>query len=150
MTTSPLHLRSFSAFPRFLKSLSQSGLLLVTALLLAWPAHAITFPPSATVPTHALRFGGVNQYVSVPHTAALNVTTQFTIEAWINITAFDKNDMAFLSKGDDLVIFRNGNTPKLSFRTKSSAGTDDLLSTANLVTGRWYHIAAVCNERPAA
>ncbi len=133
--------RSFSSsMALFLRQ----GLALATALL-ALRGNAITFPPTATVPTHALRFGGGNQYVSVPYAAALNVTTQFTIEAWINIAVLDKNDMTFVSKGDDLVIMRNGNTSKLNFRTKSNSGTDDLLSTANVVTGRWYHVAAVCN-----
>src|SRR5687768_911204 len=98
---------AFSSKPSVvLGSALRPGLVLATALL-AWPAHAITFPPAATVPTHALRFLGANQFVAAPHTAAFNVTTQFTVEAWINVTAFDKGDMAFVSKGDDIAIVRS-------------------------------------------
>src|SRR5262249_52038674 len=70
---------------------------------------------------------------------------QLTIEAWINITAFDKTNMVLLSKGDDLAIIRSTTTSKLAFRTKNASAIDDLLSTTSLVTGRWYHLAVVYN-----
>lgn len=132
-------------FPSFLRPLRRVAAAAVLGAFLAPVVSAITFPPTATVPTHALRFLGANQFVAVPHAVAFNVTTQFTVEAWIQVSAFDKNDMAFVTKGDDLGIVRSGNTSKLSFRTKSGTSTDDLISTATLVTGRWYHVAAVYN-----
>ena len=112
----------------------RSGLILLGAALLTWPGYALLFPPTATVPTHALRFGGTNQLVAVPASAGLNVTTQLTLEAWINVTAFDKSDMAFVTKGDDLGIVRSGNTSKLAFRTKNGSNLDDLISTTTVVT----------------
>lgn len=136
--------RSVTSEPRpFAHLFWRPVLVLIAGALLARNAQAITFPPTATEPTHALRFLGVNQVVTVPHNVAFNVTTQFTVEAWINVTAFDKNDMAFVTKGDDLGIIRSGNTSKLSFRTKSGNNTDDLISSTTLITGRWYHVAAV-------
>jgi hypothetical protein len=132
-------------FSSFLRPLRRAATAAILGAFLAPVCSAITFPPTATVPTHALRFLGTSQFVAVPHTAGFNVTTQFTVEAWIQVSAFDKNDMAFVTKGDDLAIVRNGNTSRLSFRTRSGTSTDDLISTATLVTGRWYHVAVVYN-----
>lgn len=105
--------------------------------------EAITFPPTATDPQHALRFLGANQYVEVPAAAEFNVPTQFTLEAWIYVNSFGPNTMAIITKGDDLGIVRSGNTSRLSFRTKSGSTVNDLVTTVNLATLRWYHIAVV-------
>ncbi len=131
---------------RWFSFLRASGWLIrfaLPCLLFALTAGAITFPPTATVPLHALRFLGANQYVEVPHAAYFNVSNQFTLEAWINITAFGPNTMAFVTKGDDLGLVRSGTSSKLSFRTKSGNTVDDLVTTVDLVVGRWYHVAAV-------
>lgn len=104
---------------------------------------AITFPPTATEPTGALRFSGSGQYVAVTESAAFDLTSSLTIETWVKVAAFDTTDQAFLAKGDAWGLYRNGSSRRISFRTKSGTTVHNLPSTFDLVTGRWYHIAAV-------
>src|SRR5262245_16915907 len=61
--------------------------------------EAITFPPTATVPKNALRFLGLNQYVEVPNSIDFNGSTTLTVEAWVNVTTFDKAYQAIVTKG---------------------------------------------------
>jgi hypothetical protein len=70
-------------------------ILTVTLTIAAPPGFILGTPTSATVfiantngaPNFALQFNGTSQLVSVPSSASLNITTPFTIEAWINRAA---------------------------------------------------------------
>ncbi|MFY7885984.1 MAG: LamG domain-containing protein, partial [Dolichospermum sp.] len=95
-------------------------------------------------PGNALNFDGTNDFVNIPDANSLDLTTNYTIESWVNIntaTALAGIVSKYHTVGANGYIVRlTGTSP---FR-----GIDfDGLSTANnvLETGKWYHIAAVKN-----
>ena len=62
-------------FLSLLRPLRHIAAVAVLGAFLAQVCDAITFPPTATVPTHALQFAGNNQFVAVPPASDFNVTT---------------------------------------------------------------------------
>src|SRR5678816_2935981 len=70
------------------------GLTMLAGILLVFHAEslsAITFPPTATVPKNAVNFLGLNQYVEVANPTDFNLTGPMTVEAWVNVSTFDKS-----------------------------------------------------------
>jgi hypothetical protein len=104
---------------------------------------AITFPPTATVPKSALRFLGANQYVEVANPVVFNLPTALTVEAWVNVSTFDKSYQAIVTKGDAWGLVRSGSTGRISFRTRSAGTFHEVISAANLANNVWVHIAGV-------
>lgn len=95
-----------------------------------------------TAPGNALNFDGANDYVSVPDANSLDLTTNYTIEAWIRPTAFSAL-AGIVSKNQ--VNGSAGYTLRLSGTAPFTGINFDGLETATgvLEAGRWYHIAAV-------
>lgn len=89
---------------------------------------------------NALNFVKANsQYVTVPHSASLNFTTTFTMEAWvnysgINCTILDKGNYDYLWE-----INANGNANKLGFYVLNT-GTW-VYSTGSIPENTWTHVA---------
>jgi len=108
---------------------------------------AIVFIISTQAQTNnALSFDGIDDYVSVPHNASLNLGN-FTFEAWINLTSAS-GALTILSKGDGSngaitnYIFNvgaNSNNSKLGL----FAGGAWYSATTTLSTGIWYHAAVI-------
>jgi sugar lactone lactonase YvrE len=100
-----------------------------------------TLPPSGySTLTNALDFDGTNDRVTIPDNASLDMTSNYTLEAWIYPTRF--NDAAglidkFQSAGANGYMLRmHGTTGQLSF--------DERVTTSNVLTlNAWNHIAAV-------
>src|SRR5262249_44492750 len=94
----------------------------------------------------ALQLNGSNQYVNVPDSAGLEVSTGFTLEAWISPTDVN-NYRQIISKfgNQGQWAYQIGLAPGGKLRTDFSGdGThyDALLSPANtIVTGQWQHVA---------
>lgn len=95
-----------------------------------------------TSPGNALNFDGTNDYVTVADANALDLTTNYTLEAWIRPTAFTSTS-GIISKSQ--TTGSNGYYLGLSNTAPFTGLTFDGLQTANgiLETGKWYHIAAV-------
>ncbi|MBL0324491.1 MAG: M36 family metallopeptidase [Cytophagaceae bacterium] len=89
---------------------------------------------------NALDFSGVNsQYVTVPHSASLNLTTSATFEAWVkysgtNSTIIDKGDYDFLWS-----LNANGNANKMGFYNKTSSIW--VYSNDPVPQNTWTHVA---------
>ncbi len=84
-----------------------------------------------------------SQYVTVPHSASINLGTTFTIEAWVrysgvNSTIVDKGNYNFLWQ-----LSANGNANKMGFFTLST-GTW-VYSTGNVPENTWTHVAITLN-----
>ena len=98
----------------------------------------------------ACLLNGVNtSYISVPNSAALNITGSLTLEAWINQTSTTASARGIISKGGTLgtslryglrlvngrVIFIiNGGTRLMS------------KSTTFIQPGTWHHVSATFNS----
>ena len=95
----------------------------------------------------AFSFDGVNDYVQVPHSPALDITGAITMDAWININAAD--DGVILIKGDPgcfvgscsygMALDPDGSV----FMIMYSSGTEWCWSDPGIISpNQWYHIAA--------
>ncbi|MBK9228212.1 MAG: proprotein convertase P-domain-containing protein [Ignavibacteria bacterium] len=98
----------------------------------------------------ACLFNGVNtSYISVPNSAALNITGSLTLEAWINQTSTTASARGIISKGGTLgtslryglrlvngriIFIINGGTRLMS------------KSTTFIQPGAWYHVSATFNS----
>ncbi len=99
---------------------------------------------TASEPANSLNFDGTNDYVAIPDNDSLDLTNNYTIEAWIK-----PNNFTFLggivskyhtSSSNGFILRLTGGSPY-------SGITFDELVTANgvLTQGKWQHVAAVKN-----
>ncbi|MCB9283533.1 MAG: HYR domain-containing protein [Lewinellaceae bacterium] len=100
----------------------------------------ITPPPGA-----ALDFDGLDDYVSVPDDAALDITGDMTFETWVYIkgpNAYD-SPQSILDKTEtaDLANYRFYLSP--NDRMGFWNGSFNVLSTNTIPTGQWVHLAWV-------
>lgn len=95
-----------------------------------------------TTPGNALNFDGINDYVTIPDVNALDLTTNYTLEAWIRPTAFT-NSAGIISKSQTNTS--TGYYLALSNTSPFTGLAFDGLQTANniLEADKWYHVAAV-------
>jgi hypothetical protein len=97
----------------------------------------------------ALKFDGVDNYIEIPHSPSLNLTTSITIEVWINQDSPDALDRTIIAKGPsttdvsnyDLRILRG----KIRFLFKDPTISWKVYSTMNPVVSEksWTHIVVV-------
>jgi hypothetical protein len=94
----------------------------------------------------AFSFDGVDDYVNVPDSANLEVTTQFTLEAWIkpdDVSTWRQIISKFGAAGH--YAYQYGLAPNGALRVDISAGGntyDDLTSPTGLLSpGTWAHVA---------
>lgn len=104
-------------------------------------------------PDGALRFGGDDDYVEVPHAASLNFSSAVTVAARVNITNYAANWPKVVVKphstyADPWEMFaldlgRYGRSPRFLI-TDGSAGGQVIAASNDSITldrNRWYHIA---------
>ena len=80
-----------------------------------------------------------SQYVSVPHSASINLSTTFTMEAWVkysgsNSTIVDKGNYNFLWQ-----LNANSNGNKMGFYTRNTGAW--VYSTGIVPENTWTHVA---------
>ena len=96
----------------------------------------------------ALSFDGSSGNVTVPHSASINLTSSFTISAWVNATSLTGYRTILIKEvtgGCGYWLQTAGNQISSGFY---SAGIckDHVTASANLQTGRWHHVAAVFDD----
>jgi hypothetical protein len=107
------------------------------------PGGSVTLSTVAPV-NNALNFVRTSsQYVSVPHSASINLGATFTMEAWVNysgqnITIIDKGDYDFLWS-----LNPNTNTNQMGFYTKGTGAWT--YSTGIVPQNTWTHVAVSLN-----
>ncbi|HTH32730.1 MAG TPA: LamG domain-containing protein, partial [Lacibacter sp.] len=78
-----------------------------------------------------------------------NFSTGLTIECWVKWGAFNTwsrlIDMGNGSGSDNLLFANEGTTNALRFEVYKGASQQGISGPANLVTGRWYHVAVTQN-----
>jgi subtilisin-like proprotein convertase family protein len=110
---------------------------------------------------NAFSFNGVNQFVLVNATAALNVgvSTGFTIEGWINPTNFSKvlpiaQYQQSLSGINPLGVQFQINNPtgskNIYANVNDTTGTAHILTSATLLTNVWQHVALTYDNASGA
>ena len=94
---------------------------------------------------HSLNFDGNNDYILIPDNASLDLTTNYTIEAWIFPESFSWL-AGIVSKYHTNAA--NGYMLRLTFQAPyTGLGFDErVTNTGILSTNQWYHVAAVNNN----
>lgn len=90
----------------------------------------------------ALNFDGVNDFVSIPHSGNLPLTSPFTVETWIYVqptselfpTVFSKNS-------DNLVMWLQENSASAWRLCARIGGTQLTSPTVNISENTWTHVA---------
>lgn len=103
-------------------------------------ARALAFNQAAT-----------HNYVIVPDSAALDLTTAGSLRAWIYMTAQVNTNTGIVHKGNlsnsndeayGLVITRSGVNRRLSLVLRDAGGTQRIVTqNTNLALNTWYHVA---------
>ena len=106
------------------------------------PAEAIIFPSRELEMTKLISSGG-SSYVSIPDSSSLDLTTSYTIEAWIKPAAFTAGLAGIVSKNHTPAA--NGYTLRLGSNSPYTGINFDEMETPTgiLTANQWYHIAAV-------
>jgi methionine-rich copper-binding protein CopC len=94
----------------------------------------------------ALSFNGANSWVTIPNSASLQLTNAMTLEAWVkpnSLTGASSILMKEMTGGLSYALYAANDGPAPPVAAIDAAGTDvDAISTANLQTGVWSHLAA--------
>jgi len=100
---------------------------------------------------YALLFDGIDDFVRVPDTNSLDLSTGMTIEAWIKSSLVsDNGPRVIVSKWNDpsgewSYIFKDHNSSdKLRIELSKGGHNDlaDLEGSTSVITGGWIHVAA--------
>jgi RHS repeat-associated protein len=103
----------------------------------------------------ALKFDGVNDYVSVADAAELRLGTGMTIALWVKKEAEASDWVRLVGKGDSAnrnygVWEESGSGKRILFQFQKTDGTWlSLYSTATLEVGQWYHVTCTYNGSTA-
>ena len=94
-------------------------------------------------PGNALAFDGSDDYVSVPHAAAIDLASALTVEAWVRTSATTAQYL--VAKSDDSFYLAvnggGGGSGKASFLLKGPSAGAWLYGTSTLSDGHWHHLA---------
>ena len=112
-----------------------------------------TYIPSASYPGAALRFNGSSSYVTVPDSGGLDLTTTFSLEAWVKIDHYNQwhpiiAKQSGSSPGNYEFRIDQG-TGRLTFGYRSgSCPTENPFFTTegSVPTGQWAHVAVTFNK----
>ena len=103
----------------------------------------------------SLRFDGVNDYIQVPDSSSLDVTTNLTLAAWVKFSSIDNSYDAIAVKGSSTIATnyesfslqrnRSGDGSqewmgKISFGIETAAGRSAIRSRFNPIANVWYHV----------
>ena len=93
---------------------------------------------------HSINFDGNNDYILIPDHAALDLTENYTLEAWIFPESFSWLG-GIISKYQTSAA--NGYMLRLTHQSPyTGLGFDELVTSTGLLnSSQWYHIAAVNN-----
>ena len=101
------------------------------------------------VSASAFNLNGINQYISIPDSSALDMTTAVTMDAWVNMTNLPSsgNYYAVIVKSS-VVADRNyglwiNSAGQLYTEWAGTLGPAGLTSSAAIAAGSWAHIASV-------
>jgi N-acetylneuraminic acid mutarotase len=103
----------------------------------------------------AMAFDGSNDYLTAPHSAALDYSTgiDITTEAWIKCTASQSNYAGIVCKGSassgiflQMLLVNNKLSAEVSSSTGMIGNGDGLIGTTTLNDGNWHHLAMTINR----
>ncbi len=121
--------------------------LLLASLVCAFALGAV--PQLLAQSGNALHFDGVNDYVNVPHNQLLNMSGDFTIEAWVKFEPASSRHHNLVSKRAPghkkgyVLKIDNSSAATGSGASIDNNGSSRATTVSNLHDGEWHHLAAV-------
>ncbi|MBF0430178.1 MAG: T9SS type A sorting domain-containing protein [Fibrobacteria bacterium] len=104
----------------------------------------------------ALVFNGTSGYVDVPASPSLDIqTTALSLSVWLNLDVLPSEmegeyGPIYDSEKDSYVLYADKVNDELRFKVRTNKGaTRPGISSADLITGEWIHVACVYNGREA-
>ena len=108
-----------------------------------------TWSPASGKFGGALSFDGVNDLVSVPDSASLDLTTAMTLEAWVrprNLSSgYDTVLMKEVPSELSYALYARGATNRPSAWARTGGVSRSAIGTAALALNAWSHLAATYN-----
>jgi len=107
--------------------------------------NGATFAPGQV--GQAFSFDGVNDYVEMPDSSTLDISTGHTVDLWVKVDAYPPSGQPsflvnkWVSGAEDKALAIDP-TGKVIYYLFNSFGGIPLYSAADLTLGTWYHIAA--------
>lgn len=93
----------------------------------------------------SLDFDGSDDYVEVPHSASLDITSAITVMAWIKVDTWgDYNQLVCKRDGTDAswTLEQNSTNKYFDFAIWDGGTADKATMTTTLSAGTWYYLAA--------
>ena len=92
----------------------------------------------------ALQFNGQSSWVTVPDTAALDLTNGMTLEAWVNPAGLSGWRTAIMkeSTGLSYALYANDNSPNPAVTVRIGTADRSAAGTSQLPLNTWTHLAA--------
>lgn len=107
-----------------------------------------TWTTDAPQGTSALSFDGTDDYVDIPHTDSLNLTSSFTVSAHVQINS-TSDRMRILEKGDSndriWYLSKLPDSSQFRFAVQNQSGTIQTVTSTNISTGTPHFAAARYN-----
>ncbi len=110
----------------------------------------------------AFSFDGVDDYVTIPHSAALQPDRELTVEGWIKLSVMPSSWASVFWKGNGTDSSQTGNSERSYSLFVNANGSLHVASTSSdrvgigqtvastaagsVITGQWYHVAVVVNS----
>ncbi|GAB3586762.1 LamG-like jellyroll fold domain-containing protein [Hymenobacter daeguensis] len=111
------------------------------------PVASSTFTMNVEVvpsPVNALAFDGTDDYVTIPHNNAFNLTTAISLEAWVRTTSTAEQYITTKTENSWYLAVNGAGTQagKASFYLNGPSSVGGwLYGTTNIADGHWHHVA---------
>ncbi len=93
----------------------------------------------------ALNFDGVDDYIELPHSPSLNISSAISLEMWVNTTT--SSNAVLLEKSSNNTNYGlHLNLGKIVFFVSPDANTGQLVSNGSINNGQWHHISVTFND----
>jgi hypothetical protein len=111
------------------------------------PVASRTFTLTVVVvrsPGNALAFDGTNNYVTIPHNAAFNITGAISLEAWVRTTSTAQQYITTKTENSWFLAVNGGGggAGRASFFLNGPSTSGGwLYGTTSIADGHWHHVA---------
>jgi len=93
----------------------------------------------------ALSFNGLNNYVEVLNNNSLNTVNAITLEAWINLAAYDSSLVSHILRKNNAYTFGVGATGKIGFYRYNGGAANGswTIGATTIPSNQWHQVVAV-------
>jgi len=95
----------------------------------------------------ALSFDGVDDYVGIPYSTSLDLTSKIAVEAWVNPNDIVKADQYVMGRRDTVnswqLVMSDNRIRLIIYQSDDSEKSSSLFT--GLTVGTWFHIVGVAN-----